>query len=258
MSSPYIISASRREDIPSSPERIKWFFNGLKEGKFLMQGFHQNYEINLDKLKFIVFWTKNPKPFLKYLNKIHYDYYFQFTLNHYPEYELNIPSLDERIKTFKELSDIIGTKCIVWRHDPIIINDILDFKIITSRIKYIGDKLYPYTEKLVFSYIDPYRKLKDQFKEIDNQTKIKIAEELLKFNKTWNLKLATCAEGINLEGIEHNKCVDPELIRSICGNQKWITETKDKNQRLECGCISSADIGTFKTCHHNCQYCYAK
>lgn len=256
MSSPYIISASRREDIPAF--KGAWFLERLQEGKFQMQGFYQNYEINLDKLKFIVFWTKNPKPFMKYLDEINYDYYFQFTLNHYPEYELNVPSLNERIQTFKDLSTKIGRSRIVWRHDPIILNQYITPEILIKRIKYIGDILYPYTEKLVFSYIDPYKKLKNTFTEIDTDTKIKIAKEILNLNKVWNLKLATCAEGINLEGIEHNKCIDPELIRKICGNQKWISETKDKNQRIDCGCISSADIGTFKTCKHNCQYCYAK
>jgi hypothetical protein len=110
----------------------------------------------------------------------------------------------------------------------------------------------------VFSFVDPYKKLGNLFTEIDTNTKIEIAEELIKFNQKWNLKLSTCAEGIELEGIEHNKCIDPELVRRICGNQKWISKSKDKNQRLECGCINSSDVGTFKTCLHNCQYCYGK
>ena len=123
---------------------------------------------------------------------------------------------------------------------------------------YIGNQLYPYTEKLVFSFVDPYKKLGNLFTEIDVNTKIKTAEKLLKLNQKWNLKLSTCAEGIDLEGIEHNKCIDPELVRKICGNKKWITDTKDKTQREACGCMQSSDVGTFKTCLHKCQYCYAK
>jgi len=100
---PYIISASRREDIPAF--RSKWFLERLQEGKFSIQGFYQNYEVNLDKLKLIVFWTKNPQPLIEHLDEIPYDYYFQFTLNHYPEYELNVPELNKRIQTFKDLSN---------------------------------------------------------------------------------------------------------------------------------------------------------
>ncbi len=253
---PYIISASRREDIPA--HKGKWFIDKLKEGKVVMSSSFTDYEISFEKLKLIVFWTKNPKPFIKYLDEIHYKYYFQFTLNDYPEYELNIPSLEERIETFKELSDKIGKRCLIWRHDPIIVNQKLRSDEILSRIENIGNQLYNYTEKLVFSFVDPYKKLKDQFNEIDNDTQVKIVKKLIEFNKKWNLKLGTCAEGLNLEGIEHNKCVDPELVTRICGKQKWITNTKDKTQRELCGCVPSGDIGSFKSCEHKCVYCYAK
>jgi len=154
----------------------------------------------------------------------------------------------------------IGKHKVIWRYDPIIVNQYITPEIIIKRIEYIGNQLYPYTEKLVFSFVDPYKKLGNLFNEIDDTIKIEIASEIkrLKSKWDWHLGIATCAEGIELEGIEHNKCIDPKLVRRICGNQKWITETKDKTQRLDCGCINSSDIGTFKTCQHNCQYCYAK
>lgn len=252
--SPYIISVSRREDIPAF--KSKWFIDKLKEGKINIKGSYKSYDINFENTKFAVFWSKNPEPLIKYIDEIPFKYYFQFTLNYYPEYELNIPKIEDRIETFKKLSDKIGKDKVIWRFDPIIINDIISEKEIIKRINFIGDQIYQYTEKMVFSYVDPYKKLKNTFFEIDNSIKISISKSIIELNNKWNLILSTCSEN-KIEGINKNQCIDPNLIEKICGEQEWIKNKKDSNQRSLCGCIISTDIGEYKQCKHQCLYCYA-
>ena len=117
---PVIISASRSTDIPAFFAR--WFMNRLAKGYCVWYNpFNQQpMYISFEKTKVVVFWTKNPKPIIEYLPELDrkgIHYYFQYTLNDYEAegFEPNVPSIDERIETFKGLSTLIGKEKVIWR-----------------------------------------------------------------------------------------------------------------------------------------------
>ena len=84
-----------------------------------------------------------------------------------------------------------------------------------------------------------------------------LAERLVEIANKNDLIVESCAEKINLEqfGIQHGHCIDCQLFEKILNCK--INILKDKNQRLECGCMESIDIGAYNTCKNGCVYCYA-
>ncbi len=293
--SPIIISASRSTDIPAFYG--DWFKNRWEAGyiKWTNPFNNQPLYVSFKNTRCVVFWSKNPKPFMKHLDWLDThipNYYFQFSLNDYDKekYEAKVPSVESRIKTFKELSTRLGKKRVVWRYDPLILTSDINIDELLRRIKNIGDELHSYTEKLVFSFVDIsiYQKVQSNLKkeevpyiEWTPQLMDEFASKLSNLNKSWGLQLGTCSEKIDLNkyGIVHNKCIDDNLMIDIFSEDEKLMEflgveitppdlfsdgkitktkkLKDKGQREDCGCIISKDIGAYNTCPHECNYCYA-
>ena len=71
------------------------------------------------------------------------------------------------------------------------------------------------------------------------------------------LSISSCAEAADLSqyGIGHSSCIDAARIEKLVG--RLLDAKKDKNQRTECGCVESVDVGQYNTCRHGCGYCYA-
>jgi len=307
---PVIISASRSTDIPAF--YAKWFLNRLAKGYCAWYNpfNQQKMYISFERCRVIVFWSKNPAPIIPYLPKLDkrgIHYYFQVTLNDYVKegFEPNVPSVEERVETFKKLSSLIGKEKVIWRFDPLIITPNIGPRELLTRIWHIGNKLKGCTDKLVFSFVDvkAYRKVQNNLvketmlftkedvenAEANHAQRIEIVEGLKKIREVWhkegwNIEMATCAEDIDLEayGIEHNRCIDGELMKRIFAYDKELVyylhtlkwpekdmfgeippipnktkNVKDTGQRKICGCMVSKDIGMYNTCRHFCVYCYA-
>jgi hypothetical protein len=227
---------------------------------------HQVSKINLNPelVDCIVFWSKNPKPLLDKLQLLkEYACYFQFTLNPYDsDIETNLPDKNEILDTFKKLSDVIGPQKVIWRYDPILLNKKYTIHWHIDKFYQFAGELKGYTEKATFSFIDFYKKITEPIKfagmsGITDEEKNSIADNFSQIAKENALCLDTCAEDIDFAeyNIAHARCIDDRLIAKITGCD-FIAE-KDKNQRLECGCVGSIDIGSYNSCANGCIYCYA-
>lgn len=263
-----ILSVSRRTDIPCYYS--DWFYNRMKEGIVYVRNpinTHQVSEIRIspEVVDCIVFWTKNPAPMLLRLDELKdYPYYFQFTLTAYgSDIEAGIPDKKNVvIPTFRTLSKKIGAKRVVWRYDPILFNDKYSPAWHLEAFAQIAGALRGYTNKCVISFVDRYAKINkalDSLKvyEMEEAQLLAFARQLSDIARRNGMEIGSCAEKIDLEscGIRHNCCIDKKFIASIIGCQ--LNVGKDRNQRTECGCVESIDIGVYDSCQNGCVYCYA-
>lgn len=263
-----ILSVSRRTDIPAF--YAEWFMERLRQKYVLVRNPFNAHSISRipltpDNVDTIVFWTKNSKPIHKYLDEIDelgYKYYFQYTITPYKnDLEEKVQDKKEIVETFKKLSEKIGSEKVILRYDPVILSDNYTIDFHKKAFARLCDLLAPYTKKIVFSFLDDYKKISKNIKqlnikEISAEEMHIMAEYFADTAKNYNLKIESCAEQIDLGrfGINHGKCIDNELIEKITGYK--LSVGRD-NQRNACGCIKCIDIGEYNTCMHKCLYCYA-
>jgi SAM-dependent methyltransferase len=291
---PEILSASRSTDIPAF--YAEWFARRLRAGysKWINPFNGRAQYVSFENARAVVFWSKNPEPLLPYLPLLDQrgiGYYFQFTLNDYEEegLEPGVPPLASRIETYKGLADRIGPDRVVWRFDPLILTGSTGPDRLLDKIRKVGDLLSGSASRLVFSFADvrKYRKVENNlrrrniaYREFTPDDMRRMGSGIADLCSGWEIPARTCGETVDLSGfgIEHNRCIDPELILKITGNHPDILRlfglhrpvqasllaepagpksVEDAGQRKACGCAPSKDIGQYDTCPHGCAYCYA-
>lgn len=257
-----IISASRRTDIPALyPE---WFVNRLRAGEVLIPNPYNRkkvtrIQLSPDTVDCIAFWTKNPEPIIPYLKEIdsmEYQYYFQMTITDYEEdVEPNVPSMADSIATFLLMSERIGKERLDWRFDPVLLNDKYTISYHLEKFEMMCSWLSDATERCIISFIDSYKGC--PYSEIEQEDMKKLAKGLSEISKRYSLPLYTCAEKVDLDcyGIRHGACIDKDRIHQLIGYK--LDLKKDTGQRKECRCAQSIDVGIYGTCTHGCRYCYA-
>lgn len=296
---PVIVSASRSTDIPGFYS--DWFLHRLKVGYSAWTNPFNGVKsyVAFRNTRLIVFWSKYPEALLKagglldYLQEKGINTYIQYTLNDYVAegLEKGVPSVEKRIDIFKRLVERLGVGKVIWRFDPLILTEGISVDDLLLKAERIGNELRGYTEKMVFSFADlaAYRKVRTnlinnniKYREFGEPDMLQFAAGIQMVNRNWGYTLATCGEKIDIDhyGIEHNKCIDDDLMIKhfsddtrlmdflgveITGGDLFNPEktiikhrnNKDNGQRRFCGCIVSKDIGEYNTCAHLCEYCYA-
>lgn len=271
-----IVSASRRTDIPAYYG--EWLIRRVRAGFCeVANPFNpahvRRVDLSPEAVDCFVFWTRHPKTLLPRLGELDrrgYHFYFTYTVLDYPRsFEPQLPARSTRVRMFKHISERFGPQRVVWRYDPILFTTVTDPDFHLRAFESLAGELAPYTDSVVVSIYDHYRKLAPRMRALARQGAPRsffeddvdalraFMHRLREIASAFDLRMHSCAEDHDLEGtgIEEGACIDPARIGAITG--RAVDSARDSGQRRLCNCVSSVDIGAYDTCPAGCVYCYA-
>lgn len=271
---PRIISASRRSDIPAY--YADWFLRQVEQGYVTYPNpisFHPvRLSLRPEDVLFIVFWTRNPHPLEKHLDRLDElygrSYYFHFTINGMPKaLESHNPPLDFAVDAFQRLAARYPRQ-VFWRYDPIVLSDLTPPAYHIDQFSALAERLAAFTSRCYFSFVSWYRKVHQNFARAASQLRIRfvepglsqkleIAARLQEIASARGITLFSCCDDslLRVPGVIKSRCVDMESIRHI--SPARYRRLRAAPTRKDCGCCQSRDIGYYDSCPHGCLYCYA-
>ena len=260
-----IIQTGMRTDIPAFYS--DWFANRLREGFVLVRNPYNpssvtRYDLNPDVVDMIGFCSKNPAPMLKYMDLLKpYGQYWFVTITPYgKEIEPNVPDKDAVIAAFCRMSEIVGVNSMGWRYDPILIDQDWTAERHIEAFSYMVSRLSGFTKTCVISFIDLYEKVKRNYPEartVSPEDQRIITSALVEIGKKHGMTIKPCGENKSLEalGADCSGCMTVRTFKTAIGQNLKVPP--NPNNRKECACYLTGDIGAYNTCGHFCRYCYA-
>ncbi len=225
---PAVITASRATDIPAF--HSAWLLNRLSAGWCRWDnpfGGPPQY-VSLARLRAMVLFTKDPDAVLGLADELErrgLAFYVHATLNDYAAegWEPGVPALESRLRGFAELSRRLGRERVIWRFDPLVRGEATPLSVLLARMEALGERLHPFTDRLVFSFahLERYAKVRRNLAAAGARARSftpaemsETAGRLAGLGRKWGLCIASCGEEMDFSacGVSRNRCVDPELL----------------------------------------------
>lgn len=260
-----ILNTGNRTDIPAF--YTSWFLNRLKEGYVYVRNPYNphlilHYDINPQVIDFIIFGTKNPIYMLKHLDKLKdYRTLWHITLTAYgKDIEPYLINKNRIVEAIIHLSQIYGDKRVLWRYDPILLNE-----------KYTKEYHYQIFEKLcyklqgsirtcIISFVDLYHKTKINFPEcveVNMNDRLEMVQRLSSIALKYHINIKTCLENEDFYKpyADVSGCLTQSMLEDAFSIRLEVQESM--KTRPGYSCLLGYDIGEYSTCLHGCKYCYA-
>ncbi|WP_283170210.1 DUF1848 domain-containing protein [Curtanaerobium respiraculi] len=260
-----INTGARTDTVKYFPE---WLLNRFSEGYVLARNplfpnTVTRYELIPDKVDAVQFCSKDYRPILPRLHEItdRFPAYFHYTITAYGrDVEPGVPSIDESMETLIDLANIVGPQRIAWRYDPVLYTPAYNYGTHMETFARMAQKLTPYVDRCIFSFVELYKKLDRNMPELipfTQDDKDRLAAGLGEIAQENGLWLQTCGTDRDYSqyGIHSSGCMTLNIMGAANGLQ--FRKLKHKGARVGCHCIESRDIGAYDTCLAGCRYCYA-
>ena len=234
----------------------KWFINRVKEGYADTRNPYNPKlvsRIYFDMVDIIMFCTKNPIPFLPYLDELdellkNVPLIFHITITPYKEdIEPKIAKeKKEIIKAVKYLANRYGKDRIFIRFDPILKSKEYPITYHIKAFKKLASEIKGSADNVVISFIDLYKNvLKNNEKYLHLESFLKedyrlIGEEFYKIAKENKLNIFTCGEKEDLTeyGFSKGSCLTKEFASSLMNelnkSVKFKRRTHRENENCKC------------------------
>ncbi|MHB9149125.1 MAG: DUF1848 domain-containing protein [Thermoleophilia bacterium] len=268
-----VISVSRRTDIPAF--YAEWFMNRVRAGfcHWMNPFGGQVYRVSLrpEECLALVFWTRNPRPLTPYLSELRergFRFYFQYTLNGYPqEIDSHSPPVKIAVAALRQLAELIGPDSVMWRYDPVILSPATPMSYHLERFDSLSAALRGSTQRCYVSFLDSYGKTERNLRRLKNQAGLELRrpepdeqhELLRRFVDIADVRDMTihvcCDEAPSDIPVGQAHCIDADIIRRLRPDSDL--RLKSVPSRPGCGCVQAVDIGAYDTCTFGCVHCYA-
>ncbi|MCC6095496.1 MAG: DUF1848 domain-containing protein, partial [Eubacterium sp.] len=217
-----IINTGSRTDIPAFFS--EWFYNRIQEGYVLVRNPYNplsvtRYRLDPSVVDAFSFCTKNPIPMLKRIHELDaFHCFFMVTITPYGrEIEPYVPDKKKVEEAFGKLSEYAGRDAVCWRYDPIFISDRYTIAYHQKQFARMAERLKPYTDQCVVSFIDLYEKTKKNFPAA-REVPLTVQKELIEsFNETaerLDMQIHLCLErrSLVLSRVDADGCFSKAVL----------------------------------------------
>ncbi len=248
-----VISMSRRTDPVWFPEK----FSNILTKKYPPEVVHT-----------VVVWTKFPEAVLKdplfSVLSLYDQIYLHLTITGFggTAIEPNVPHYQETLAFIPQLIDFVKDPSrIRIRPDPLLrfSREERTYSNFKKAKEIIQESFRHGISCFSTSFCTHYEKVKKRFAEkgyklLDFDRTEEIIRDLQDLARENKSVVLTCC----VPGFSPTKCIDGELLNKLHPLNETCTTEKAPEQRAQCGCTKSIDIGWYDMiCKSGCLYCYA-